>query len=144
MLTVTELKDLIDEFKNVSDQISSIEAGVRDLKSTKGFLMCQIIDHLDSSGIKGAEGTDYKVSRYKSKKFSFPKEQEARKEFEGFVRKSLGDDVWENTITINHMTLNKMSKEFYELAESRGEENYSIPGLGEPFEVDKLRVTKKK
>lgn len=77
---------------------------------------------------------------YRQQSFSVktPKTPQDKEKLFTWIKETKGEDVLDNLLSINSMTLNSLFKEELEQAKERGDVNWAMPGVGVPEVYYKL------
>ena len=132
-LTTTEFKGLCDNMHTAKKLASKSEKEYKDLKK-------EVIEYLINHELDSFSAGTCKVSLVNNENVAVPKELADKKLLFDFIKKEFGSDALMNKITINSRSFNSFYKE---CAADSGELDFSMPGVGKPYDTWTIQVRKK-
>ena len=132
-ITVKEFKELCDNMHTAKKLASKVEKEYKELKQS-------VIDYLINHELDSFDAGTCKVSLVNNENVAMPKDNSDKKLLFDFIKKEFGPDALMNKITINSRSFNSFYKE---CAADSGELDFSMPGVGKPYDTWTIQVRKK-
>lgn len=133
-VTVQGLREKVDRWHKVRQEIKDLEAQISDLNKALQPLTLDLIEIMDTMEMTRFEGSLGKVSLLTVDYVSNPSTEEDREAFQNYLK---AEGLFDEMVSVHHQKLNSFYKSKLEEAIEKGEP-LNIPGL-EPKQRKELR-----
>lgn len=124
-------------------EVEAMEEQVEQQKAILTALKQEVLKNLETLELEKLNvpgcGTVYRQKQFSVK---VPKEPEAKAALFDWIKTNKGEDVLQNMLSINSMTLNSFYKSELEIAKEEGNIDFKIAGISEPEVYFQLAMRK--
>lgn len=139
-ITVEELESYIQDMKIAQEdhaRAKKLASEYNSFLEEKKRIVLTALDELGKTSYKSDVGTVSKKTRWSWK---VPKEETARKKYRDFLEtRGEFDSMW----SIHSASMNSHCKALLEDAQTKGDIDFSIPGIEEPSASETISLTKR-
>lgn len=113
----------------VKKEIEALEEKQKELNEKLKGIKASMIFKLKEMGVNSFKHATCQVIQTTKISVKNPQTPEEKEKFYNYLKEK---NIFENMVSVNHMSLNSWYKEEIEAAKAAGNFDFKIPGLGEP------------